>query len=144
MSLPHPEDYPAAYAHVIEKRLLAWVVDLLVTVVLVMIAIVATGFLAVFIFPLVWTAVAIAYRYVTLTRWNATLGMMVAALRLKTLAGDRPGPTILLWHSVIYAASMVFILPQIASIGLMLTSTYKQGLNDTLLGTTMLNRMAHH
>jgi hypothetical protein len=45
-----------------------------------------------------------------------------------------------LWHSVIYSASMVFVLPQIGSVALMLTTPYKQGLNDWFLSTTMVNR----
>lgn len=144
MSLPHPDDFPAAYSHVIEKRLLAWVIDLIATLFLVMIALAATGFLAVFIFPLVWSAVAIAYRYVTINRWGGTLGMMIAALRLRSLDGTKPSETTVLWHSVIYALSMIFVIPQIASVALMLNSTYKQGLNDSLMGTTMVNRLASH
>jgi len=140
MSLPHPYDDPAFYDHLVTKRFLAWCIDLVITLVLVMIPLILSAFLLVFVFPLVWSAVAVAYRTVMLTRYGATLGMMVAAIKLRHLDAERPDAMICLWHSVIYAASMVFVFPQIGSVVLMLTTPYKQGLNDWLLSTTLVNR----
>ncbi|MCB1396592.1 MAG: RDD family protein [Rhodobacter sp.] len=140
MSLPHPLDDPAFYDHLIAKRLLAWVIDLAVTLVLMLVVLAATAFLAIVIFPMVWVAVAVAYRTVMLTRYGATVGMLVAAIRLRRLDGSRPDPTLCLWHSAIYAGTMAFVVPQVASVALMLTTPYKQGLNDWLLGTTLVNR----
>lgn len=140
MSLPDPYDDPSFYDHLIAKRFLAWVVDLALTVVLTLVALVATAFLAIFIFPLVWIGVSIAYRTVMLTRYGATAGMMVAAIRLRRLDGGRADPALCLWHSVLYAGTMGFVLPQIGSVALMLVTPYKQGLNDWLLGTTLVNR----
>lgn len=140
MSLPHPEDDPGFYAHLIAKRFLAWCIDLMITVVLVLLVLGATAFLAVFFLPVIWSAVAIAYRTVTLTRFGATPGMMVAAITLRRLDGRRADPATCLWHSVIYSVGMVFVVPQIGSVALMLVTPYKQGLNDWLLGTTLVNR----
>ncbi|GAB4267892.1 MAG: RDD family protein [Pararhodobacter sp.] len=140
MSLPDPFDDPRFYEHLIAKRFLAWVIDLVVTLVLVLGVVAATALIALVILPLVWAGVAIAYRYVMLSRYGATLGMMVAAIRLRRLDGGRPDPALCLWHSVLYAGTMMFVLPQIGSVALMLTTPYKQGLNDWLLGTTMISR----
>ncbi|MCB1406661.1 MAG: RDD family protein [Rhodobacteraceae bacterium] len=140
MSLPHPHDDPGFYDHLIPKRFLAWCIDLMITVVLVMIVLAATAFLAVFFLPVIWSAVAIAYRSTMLTRYGATLGMMVAAIKLRRLDGQRADPVVCLWHSVIYSIGMVFVVPQIGSVALMLSTPYKQGLNDWLLGTTLVNR----
>ena len=140
MSLPHPEDDPAFYDHLIAKRFLAWVIDLLVTALLTLLVIVLTLGLAALVFPLVWAVIAVAYRTVMLTRYGATVGMLVAAIRLRRLDGSRPDPTLCLWHSAIYAGTMAFVVPQVASVALMLTTPYKQGLNDWLLGTTLVNR----
>jgi len=140
MSLPHPQDDPAFYDHLIAKRFLAWCIDLIVTLVLVLIPLILSAFLLVLIFPVLWSAVAVAYRTVMLARYGATLGMMVAAIRLRHLDARRPDAMTCLWHSVIYSASMVFVLPQIGSVALMLTTPYKQGLNDWFLSTTMVNR----
>lgn len=140
MSLPDPLDDPGFYDHVVEKRFLAWVIDLIVTLVLVLLAGLFTVGVALFLFPLVWSAVAIAYRTVLLSRYSATLGMLVVALRLRRLDGGRPDQTLCLWHAGLHAASMVLVVPQIASVAMILLSPRRQALNDWLLGTAMVNR----
>ncbi|WP_323036938.1 RDD family protein [Pararhodobacter sp.] len=140
MSLPNPYDDPGFYEHLIGKRLLAWVIDLVVTLALVLVVLALTVFLTILIFPIVWAAVAIAYRTVMLSRYGATLGMMVAAIKLRRLDATRADALQCFWHSVIYAASMTLVLPQIGSVALMLITPYKQGLNDFLLGTTLVNK----
>jgi len=140
MRLPHPQDDPDYYTDLLPKRFLAWVVDVVVTAVaLVVVLILSLGLLA-FIFPLVWMTLAIAYRYVMLVRYDATLGMMLAALRLRHLDGTRPLPQTCLSHAGIYSVAMATVLGQIASVALMLTLPYRQGLNDLLLNTTMVHR----
>lgn len=138
--LPDPDDDPGFYADLIPKRFLAWVIDLVITLLLFAIVLALTAFLAVFIFPLVWMAIAIAYRTVMLSRYGATAGMWIAALQWRSLDGRRPDSTLALWHSVIYALSMTFVLGQIASVTMMLVTPYRQGLNDWVLGTTIVNR----
>ncbi len=66
--------------------------------------------------------------------------MLVAAIRLRRLDGRAPDAVLCLWHSVIYALGMVFVAPQIASVAMMMVTPYRQGLNDMILGTTMINR----
>ncbi|WP_370242326.1 RDD family protein [Pararhodobacter marinus] len=144
MSLPHPLDEPEFYDHLMIKRFMAWVIDLVITLVMVLVALVLTGFLAIFILPFVWAAIAIAYRTVMLTRYGATLGMMVASVRWVRLDATRPDQTLALWHSVIYAGSMSFVIPQIASVAMMMITPYRQGLNDWILGTTIVNRYIEH
>jgi len=144
MSLPHPYDDPAFYDHLIAKRFLAWVLDLAITLVLFFIALAATAFLAVFFFPVIWAAVAVAYRTVMLSRFGATVGMMVASTQLRNLDASRPDQATCFWHSVLYSVSMVFFVLQIGSITLMFLTPYKQGLNDWLLGTTLVNRFSEH
>jgi uncharacterized RDD family membrane protein YckC len=140
MRLPDPAIDPGYYTDLLPKRLLAWVVDLLVTLALMLVVMVLTLFAAVLVFPLVWSVIAIAYRYVLLARHGATLGMMLAALRLRRLDGTTPGPPVCFWHAALYAGSMASIVGQIASVALMLTTPYRQGLNDLILGTTMVHR----
>ena len=138
--LPDPLDDPDFYGDLIPKRFLAWVIDLALTLLIFTLVIVLSGFLALFIFPLVWMAIAIAYRTVLLTRYGATAGMWIAALQWRRLDGRQPDQALALWHSVIYALSMTFVLGQIASVALMLVTPYRQGLNDWILGTTVVNR----
>ena len=138
--LPDPHDNPDFYDHLMTKRLLAWVIDLALTLILVVLAIVLSAFLLLFIFPLAWAAVAIAYRTVSLSRWGATPGMMVAAIKLRRLDGRRPDPMLAFQHSALYALQMGFVFPQVVSVVMMLSTPYRQGLNDWLLGTTIINR----
>jgi len=140
MKLPDPAIDPGYYGDLLPKRFLAWVVDLIVTLVILLAVMVLTLFIAAFIFPAVWIAIAIAYRYVLLTRNGATWGMMLAALRLRRLDGTRPDPATCFWHAAIYSGSMASMIGQIASVALMLTTPYRQGLNDLILGTTMVHR----
>lgn len=140
MTLPDPQLDPAFYDHLIAKRFLAWVVDLAITLALMLVVIVGTLFLAAFIFPLIWAAIAIAYRWVMLTRYGQTVGMMVASIKLRHLDGRRADSNTCLVHSVIYAFTMMFVVTQIGSVALMLTTPFKQGLNDWILGTTLINR----
>ncbi|WP_127109743.1 RDD family protein [Pararhodobacter zhoushanensis] len=140
MRLPDPVENPDFYDHLVAKRLLAWVIDLIVTLGLMLVVLIGTAFLAIFIFPLVWSAIAIAYRTVMLTRYGATLGMMVASVQLRQLNGRTPSREIALTHSILYALSMVFVLPQIGSVAMMMLTPYRQGLNDWILGTTIINK----
>lgn len=140
MTLPDPELHPECYEHIIGKRFLAWVVDLAITLGLMLVAIILSGFMALFVFPVVWFAIAVAYRTFMLARYGATAGMMLAAVEWRRLDGSVPSQEHALAYSVIYALSMTFVVPQILSVVLMLNTPYRQGLNDWLLGTTIINR----
>ncbi len=140
MSLPDPETHPELYHDLIAKRFLAWVVDALVIAALVVIVVLATVLIALFFLPVVALAVSITYRWVMLSRFGATLGMMLAAIHLRHLDGRRPEPSVCFWHATIFSLGLSLVVPQLASIGLMLTTPYRQGLNDVILGTTLVNR----
>ena len=82
MTLPHPEDDPRFWEHVPPKRFLAWLVDLAVTLLVVLVLVFLSAGLALFLLPIVWSAVAVTYRGLMLGRYGATLGMLLVALRL--------------------------------------------------------------
>lgn len=140
MKLPDPAYEAEFYRDLILKRFVAWVVDLLITLVLVAVVVVLTAFIGLIFLPVLWIAVSITYRTVMLSNYGATAGMMLAAIKLRHLDGRRAEPMICLWHAVIFSASMASVFGQIASVGLMLTTPYRQGLNDVILGTTLINR----
>ena len=140
MRLPDPHDHPEIYEHLIAKRFLAWVIDVVITLVLVLVPLVLSFGLALIVAPFLWAAISIAYRTTMLNRYQATVGMLIAATRLYHLDGRKPDPRITLLHSITYSATMAMVLPQIGSAALMLNTPYKQGLNDWLLGTTIVNR----
>lgn len=144
MRLPDPALDPGYYADLIPKRALAWAVDVVVTLVALVLVIILTVGFAAFVFPLVWVGLAIAYRYVMLVRFDATLGMMLSGLRLRRLDGTRPPPVVCFWHAAIYSGAMASVLGQIASVALLFTTPYRQALNDVILGTTMVHRDPDH
>ncbi len=140
MRLPDPQIEPEFYHALVVKRGLAWVVDLVITLLIVIVAVVLTAFIGLFFFPVLWVAVSIAYRWVMLSNYAATAGMMLAGIKLRHLDGRVPDPVTCLVHAVIFSFSMGFVVPQVASVALMLVTPYRQGLNDVILSTTMINR----
>jgi len=140
MKLPDPAYEAEFYRDLILKRFVAWVVDLLITLVLVAVVVLMTVFIGLFFLPVLWITISVAYRTVMLSNYGATLGMMLAAIKLRHLDGRRAEPVTCLWHAVIFSASMASVFGQIVSVALMLTTPYRQGLNDVILGTTLINR----
>ncbi|MFN7004339.1 MAG: RDD family protein [Roseinatronobacter sp.] len=137
--LPDPAHEPGLYRDLLLKRFLAWVVDLVITVAITAVIVVLTVFIGLFFLPLLWLAVTVTYRTVTLTNFGATPGMMLMALRLRHLSGRRPAPMTCLAHAVLFSLTMATIVGQMISVGLILITPYRQGLNDLILGTTMIN-----
>lgn len=144
MRLPDPTLDPAYYGDLVPKRFLAWMVDVALTLAALLAVLVLTLFVAALVFPLVWMALAIAYRYVFLTRFDATPGMMLAGIRLRRLDGTRPLPAQILAHAAIYSLAMTTVVGQIASVALLMTTPYRQSLGDLILGTTMVHRDPTH
>jgi len=140
MRLPDPALHPEVYEDLIVKRLLAWMVDALVIVALVFVAVLVTVFIALFFLPVIALAISIGYRWIMLSRYGATLGMMLAAIHLRHLDGRAPDPVVCFMHAAIFSLGMFFVVPQIISIALMFSTGYRQGLNDVILRTTLINR----
>ena len=140
--LPDPDLLPEFYALVPLKRLMAWVVDGVLIFLLTGVVLIFTALLTVWILPLLYAAVNVAYRTVTLARWSATPGMVLMAVQLRDARGARLDPMLALLHTLAYTAASLLVLPQVASVALMLITPRRQGLGDLLLGTAMINRPA--
>lgn len=139
-NLPDPELQPEYYADVLGKRLFAWVVDSILLLLLTAMVILFTLFTALIALPVVFIAVNLAYRTVTLARYGATPGMLLTGIELRDARGRRPDPVTALLHTAGFVVASGFIIPQIASIALMLVTARRQGLLDLLLGSTVINR----
>lgn len=144
MTLPNPAIQPEFYADIPWKRSMAWAVDAVVTLGLTLIALVATALLTAFILPLLFAAVSIGYRTFMLSRYGATLGMMLMAIKWRHLNGARPDTMTALIYSAAHTGMWTVFPIQIASIVAILLSPYRQGLHDMVLGTTMLHKFAPH
>jgi uncharacterized RDD family membrane protein YckC len=140
--LPDPEMQAEFYADVPMKRLLAWLVDTVVIVLICMLIVPFTAFTGLFFFPLLMLMVGFIYRVITITNRSATWGMRLMAIELRAANGERFGFGLALAHTLGLSVSFAMPLLQVLSVVLMLTTARKQGLTDHLLGTVALNRAA--
>ena len=107
--LPDPSRQPQFYASVPTKRLIAWLIDLVLTVVLCVLVLPLTAFLGLFFWPLMLLVIGFAYRVVTLATGSATWGMRFAGVELRDAQGARLDLSLALAHTVGYSVS--FAIP---------------------------------
>lgn len=137
---PDPAVQPQFYEGIPMKRLLAWLVDMVVIVLVCLLIVPFTAFTGLFFFPLLMLVVGFVYRWATLANGSATWGMRLLSMELRR-GDDRPfdGGTALM-HTLGYSVSIAFPVLQLISVVLMATSERRQGLTDMVLGTVPLNR----
>ena len=140
--LPDPDYQGEFYADVPVKRGIAWVIDTLIVLAMVAFIVVITVGIGLFFAGFLWLVVGFVYRVVTLANGSATLGMRMTSIELRRGDGRRFDLGTAVLHTLGYSLSMSFVLPQVASIILMLTNERGQGLTDLVLGTAALNRAA--
>ncbi|HBZ42888.1 MAG TPA: hypothetical protein DEO85_02265 [Maritimibacter sp.] len=140
--LPDPDYQSEFYADVPVKRGIAWVIDTLIVLAIVALLIVLTVGIGFFFAGFLWLIVGFVYRVVTIANGSATLGMRLTAIELRRADGTRFDLGTAILHTLGYSLSMSFVLPQVASIILMMTSERGQGLTDHVMGTTAINRAA--
>ncbi|AJE47659.1 RDD family protein [Celeribacter indicus] len=138
--LPDPAAQSAFYDAVPTKRLLAFVVDLIVTVVIAALIVPLTAFIGIFFFPVLVAVVGFAYRVVTLANASATLGMRLMGIEFRTARGERFDLGMAVLHTGLFTVWCSIGLAQVVSVVLMLTTARKQGLSDLILGTAAINR----
>lgn len=141
-ALPDPDYQAEFYASVPAKRLLAWIVDSLLILLLSTAAVVLTAFVGLFVWPLLYLLVGFAYRVATIANGSATWGMRFAGIELRDGSGRRLDGGQAVLHTAVYSLSLAIPVLQVISVILMLTSARGQGLTDHMLGTVMLNRRA--
>ena len=140
--IPDPQFQPEFYADVPTKRLMAWVVDTVLVLVLCLLVLPFTAFTGIFFFPLLFLTLSFAYRVVTIARGSATWGMRLTSIEFRTVQGDRFDLQMAFLHTLGYSISWMFALLQIVSVVLMMTTARGQGLSDHMLGTVAINRRA--
>jgi|SRR6056297_240187 len=140
--IPDPDTQPDFYSDVPVKRLVAWVADTLLIVLISVAILPFTAFTGIFFFPVLLLMVGFAYRVVTIANGSATWGMRLMAIEFRTLAGARFDLSMAFLHTLGLTVSFAFPVLQVISIVLMLTTARGQGLSDHLLGTVALNRRA--
>ena len=141
-SQPDPVSHPEFYADIPTKRLIAWIVDVLLITALTFVVTLLSLFTALFVLPFVFGAIGFLYRWISLSGQSATPGMRLVSIEFLRPDGDRfDGGTAFL-HTVGYYVSMIVAPLQLVSIALILLTERRQSLTDIVLGTVAINRRA--
>jgi len=140
-----PAADPELYAGVLSKRVVAFVAD----AILVLLLMIPAG-LVVFILGIVTLGIAwflygglfalVALGYVALTlggRSSATIGMRWAGIELRTADGGTAYPLLAVLHALIFWFSCALLTPLVLLVGLF--TTRSQLLHDLILGTVVVN-----
>ena len=139
---PDPVTQPEFYSDVPAKRLIAWVVDTIVIIGLCLLILPLTGFVGIFVLPALFLTVGFAYRVITIARGSATWGMRLTAIEFRRMDGQPFDLSMAFLHTLGYSVSMAFVVLQVISVVLMMTTDRAQGLSDHILGTVAINRKA--
>lgn len=137
---PDPDLHPEFYEGINAKRLIAWILDMVMIALVCVLILPFTFFTGIFYFPALLLVVGFLYRVITLTNGSATLGMRMMAMELRD-SQDLPFDLgLAFWHTLGYSISLAMFPLQLISIVLMCTGARRQGLTDLILGTVPMNR----
>jgi len=141
-TLPDPEYQAEFYADVPVKRALAWGVDAILIALITAVILPFTLFLGLLFLPVLYMFLSFLYRTVSLARRSATPGMRLMAIEFRDRTGAKFDLGTAFLHTLGYTLTIGTVLPQLLSIGLMLTTARGQGLTDMVLGTVAINKPA--
>jgi uncharacterized RDD family membrane protein YckC len=141
----NPDTDPALFDGVLSKRIVAFFIDAILIVALMIPAallVLVLGFVTFgfgwLLFPPLFAIVALIYIALTLGgAGSATPGMRVTGVEMRTWSGQRMFPLLAIMHALIFWFSIAFLTPVVLVIGLL--TRRKQLLHDLLLGVVGLN-----
>lgn len=136
---PDPIRHAAFYQGVLSKRFIAWLLDVVLIGIVTAVIVPFTAFTALFFLPVLFLMVGFFYRWITLSGRSATFGMRLMNIEFLDRSGQRFDAGIALLHTLGYSLSMASILPQVASLALMLFTQRGQSLYDLVLGAVAIN-----
>ena len=144
--LPDPDLDRQFYEGVRTRRLVAWLVDLGIILVIgvplaTVFGLMTLGF-GFALFPLLVAGVGFLYRTATIASASATWGMRFTGLELRRGDGTRFDLPMALAHTAIYTVALSSGVLQLISCATILGTRYRQSLADIILGSTMINRPA--
>ena len=140
--LPDPDRQPQFYSGVTSKRLVAWIIDMILIIGVCVLIGVMTVFVGFFFWPLLVLVVGFFYRVATITSGSATWGMRFTGIELRTQDGALFDGQMAVMHTAGYTLSMALFPLQLISVILMLTGRRGQGLTDNFLGSVAVNKRA--
>ena len=138
--LPDPDSDAQFYSGVPAKRLVAFLIDVVLVwgiAILVSLLTLGIGFL---IMGFLIAVIDLIYRTLTIGSKSATLGMRMMGIELRTFGGDRFNTGHALIHTLLFYVMLAFVIVQLISVIMMGGSRYGRGLHDLVVGSTMINR----
>ena len=141
----NPDTHPELFESVLSKRIVAFIIDAILIVLLmvpaalmILILGVLTLGIAWLLFPLLFAIVALGYCALTLGgRASATPGMRVVGVEMRTWNGQGMFPLLAVMHALIFWFSCGILTPLVLLVGLF--TPRRQLLHDLLLGVVALN-----
>jgi len=145
---PHafdPVTQPQLFQGVIGKRVVAFIVDAIIILVLTVIAYVVVALLGVvtlglawLLFGLVFPAVGLGYNALTIGGPNsATIGQRMMGLEMRMWFGGKVSPLVAAFHALLFWFSLVVFCPILLWA---LFDPRKRCLHDILAGVVLINR----
>lgn len=143
---PDPYTDARLYAGVRTRRVMAFLLDIVIVAILTFAVGVLVFFLGIvtlglgwLLYGILWPAVALLYSAFSLGgRHSATVGMRSFGLEMRQLDGSPMNPVMGVLHSVLFYASVTLLTPFIVVVALI--SDRKRLLQDIVLGTVVINR----
>ncbi len=140
-----PATQPELFEGILSKRIVAFVIDAVLIVLLMIpaalmvfvLGIVTIG-IAWLLYPALFAIVALGYCALTLGgRGSATPGMRMLGVEMRTWNGQRMFPLLAVMHALIFWFSCGILTPLVLLVGLF--TARRQLLHDLLLGVVALN-----
>lgn len=137
---PDPDTQAEFYQDVTVKRVIAWVIDVIVITALSVLVGLLTFGIGFFLYGLIYLVIGFSYRTMTITNKSATFGMRLVAIEMRDHRGQKLDRSAAMLHTGAYYVSITTLLLQAISVTLMLTTSKGQGLGDLLTGVVTINR----
>lgn len=140
-----PDAQPDLFDAILSKRIVAFVIDAVLIVALMIPAgllVLILGFVTLgigwLLFPPLFAIVALLYVGLTLGgRGSATPGMRLAGVEMRTWSGQKVFPLLAVMHALLFWFSIALLTPLVLLVGLF--TRRRQLLHDLLLGVVALN-----
>lgn len=146
-TIPSPYEDAQFYDGVPVRRLIAFLIDSVVTVLLMTVIVVVGFVVGLLTFGLGWVVAALLfvsadflYRWLTITSSSATWGMAACGIELRDMRGERLDAGQALFHTGAYYLSVALAIPLLLNLLIMFISPHRRLIHDFLLGTVMINR----
>lgn len=141
-ALPDPDRHAAFYSGTAIKRGVAWIIDTVIVAAMAVVVLPLTAFTALFFWPLFYVCIDFLYRWATLSSRSATWGMRLMSVGFRDRTGRPFDAGTALVHTALYTLCISSVIPQLLSIGAMLTTKRGQSLPDLVIGSVCINRAA--